>query len=166
MTCFFLCPLLYCQEGGFITIETQPEECQMKVYKWVPFERNKGEVIGDGKSPLKIKEESLKGAGGIVITVDGKEKGYINEERVFFPPYNNEWTLKLQSQKDFDTLKAQSNEYAKAKKEKKTVFKSKDTKSAEEVKQEIGWTQRPDSSEYQNEIENRNAAMRKRKLNY
>jgi tetratricopeptide (TPR) repeat protein len=92
------------EEQG-VTIETEPANCQVKVYEWVPREGNKGDIIAEGKSPLKFPEEILKGNRGIVITVAAKEEGYLSSDQIFFAPYNFSFNkVKVTLQQDYAYL--------------------------------------------------------------
>jgi len=91
-----------------VTIETKPENSQIKVYEWVPFEGNKGDVIAEGESPLKISEETIRKNRGIVIIVTTKEKDYFDSEQVLFAPYKfslNRFEIQLQKKIKEESVK-------------------------------------------------------------
>jgi len=107
IACLFLISsfALLAQEERFITVETEPANCTVKIYEWVPREGNKGDLIAEGESPLKISEATLKEAHGVIITVEAKKEGYLREERTLFPPYKFSLnTLEIQISKDYEYL--------------------------------------------------------------
>jgi len=107
IACLFLISsfALLAQEERFITVETEPANCTVKIYEWVPREGNKGDLIAEGESPLKISEATLKEAHGVIITAEAKKEGYRREERTLFPPYKFSFnTLEIQIGKDYEYL--------------------------------------------------------------
>jgi len=97
---FFLLLLLFLipsfllpAQGKTITIETEPEDCQVKVYKWVSFENPKGELLIEGNSPLEIPEEKLKGIRGIVIEVS--KEGYKTYQLNSLAPFEDFYHIQL-----------------------------------------------------------------------
>jgi len=94
---FLLSFLLIAQENT-ITIETEPENCQVKVYKWVPFENPKGELLIEGNSPLKIPKGKLKDIRGIVIEVS--KEGYKTFQLNSFSPFEDSYNVKLEKTND------------------------------------------------------------------
>jgi len=89
--------LLLAQEKT-ITIETEPENCQVKVYKWVPFEKPKGKLLIEGNSPLKLPEEKLKDIRGIVIEVS--KEGYETFQLNSFSPFDTLINIQLEKEKN------------------------------------------------------------------
>ncbi len=94
---FLLSFLLIAQENT-ITIETEPENCQVKVYKWVPFENPKGKLLIEGNSPLKIPEAKLKDMRGIVIEVS--KEGYKTFQLNSFRPFEDSYNVKLEKMEE------------------------------------------------------------------
>jgi len=151
------------QEGGNITIETEPAGCPVKIYEWTPFSGNKGKIIIKGDTPLDIPQETLKDSRGIIIVVEAKEKGYLNEERTFFTPYSKVCRLQLQSQKDYDSIKAKAEEYVKVEKERKTTILHKVSQPGAEANKYEENPPSPQGTEYEQELEKRNQSLLRRR---
>jgi hypothetical protein len=122
VACFFMFSslFLFAGEERVITIETEPADCQVKIYEWAPREGNKGDIIVEGKSPLKFPEEILKNNRGIVITVSAKEEGYLSSEQSFFAPYSFSFNkVKVMLQKDYEYLARKAEQQRKEKERKR-----------------------------------------------
>jgi len=89
-------PLSLFSEGKTITIETKPEDCQVKVYEKTFTTEGKGELFIEGKAPLEIPPDIIEKAGrkGIVVVVS--KDGYESTEIYFQPPYKSTILLRLQ----------------------------------------------------------------------
>jgi len=85
---------LFSQEKTII-IKTQPENCNAKIYKWVPFKNSKGETIIEGISLLKISEEKIKNTKAITIEISKDD--YISECLNAFYPFQDEYKITLET---------------------------------------------------------------------
>ena len=158
---FFVAPL-FSQPKQDITVDTAPSGFSTLVYEWTPLKGNKGKVLAKGTTPLKITDKVLTDVRGIVVVVDGKEKGYINEERTFFLPYNETFALQLESQKDYDSKKAKSRESIKPERKLRSTSRKIIPPGSEAVKSDKSSYAIP-GTEYEHELEQRKTSMLRRR---
>jgi len=86
-----------------ITIKTEPDLCNIKIYKWAPFEDPRGQLLYEGLSPTLITYQQIKEASAIVIEIT--KTNYEPMIKQIFRPYQNTYNITLTKAKTLPETK-------------------------------------------------------------